>query len=65
MSEGSSGALTGRDSSKSQFNWTIVKFNLRLFEFRKAIVAWIIKQDKGGRSTSFSLYCINFPYEKL
>lgn len=53
--------LTGRVPSKSQFNWTIVQFNLGLSGFRKAYKAnlmWTIKQEKGGRST-----CFGSPYD--
>lgn len=57
-------ALTGRVSSKSQFNWTIVQFNLRLSGFTKAykaMLAWTIEQEKGGRNNFFGSYCLLFP----
>lgn len=60
--------MTGRVSSKSQFNWTIVQFDLGLSEFTKAykaILACTIKQEKGGRSTCFGSHCLLFPHVKL
>ena len=57
-------ALTGRVSSRSQLNWTIVQFNLGLSGFTKAykaMLAWTIEQEKGGRGTCFGSYCLLFP----
>lgn len=62
------GVSTGRVSSKSQFNWTIVQFNLRLSGFTKACKAVLvrtIRQEKGGGTTYFGLHCILFLHEKL
>lgn len=59
--------LTGKVSSKSQFNWTIVQFNLGLSGFTKAykaVLAWTIKQEKGGRS-ALVLMAFFFPDVKL
>ncbi len=57
-------ALTGRVSSMSKLNWTIVQFNLRLFGLTKAykaILLWTVKQEKGGRSACFGFHCLLFP----
>lgn len=48
-------------SPKSQFNWTIVQFNLRLSGFTKAykaILAWAIEQQKMAEVLALALIAI-------
>lgn len=60
--------VTGTVFSKSQFNWTIVQFNLGLSGFTKAykaLLLWTIKQEKDDRNTCFGSHFLPFPQEKL
>lgn len=62
------GLLNRGVSPKSEFNWTIVQFNLGLSGFTKtfkAILAWAVEQEKGGRSTCFGSHYHHFPTSKF